>query len=316
MSAGAAEIAAVVPTLGESSHLPRALAALRAQSETVEIVLVNQGRRPIALDAGLADRVVPRQRNTGFAAGTNAGIAAVQAPYIATVNDDAIVDPGWAAALRAALAAAPAAAAAQGVNLLLDSPELTDGWGIGWRESLQAVQLGHRGPAPATGGAAREIFGVSAAAALYRREALAAAALAPGVYFDPGLGSYYEDVDLALRLRARGFSALCVPAARAHHGSSTTGRRRPVRRFAALHGNRYLVLARALRGDLWRELPGLWARDLRDLGGALLRADLTQLLGIPVGWARALLRLRRYAARGAPLLSRADLLRYPAESQR
>ncbi len=313
MSAAAA-IAAVVPTLGESPHLARVLAALRAQQERVESVLVDQGRQPAVLASGLSDRVVRLERNAGFAAGTNAGIAATTAPYIATVNDDAILDPGWATALRAALAATPAAAAAQGVNLLLDSPQLTDGWGIGWRPSLQAVQLGHRGPAPATGGGAREIFGVSATAALYRRDALAAAALAPGVYFDPDLGSYYEDVDLALRLRARGYSALCVPAARALHGASTTGSRRPVRHVAAVYGNRYLVLARALRGDLWRDLPRLWTRDLRDLGGALLRADVVRVVGIAAGWARALVRLRRYAARGAPPLSRADLLRFGAEN--
>jgi GT2 family glycosyltransferase len=313
VSAGAAAIGAVVPTLGESPHLPRALTALREQGEAVEIVVVDQGRRPLALPAGLADHVVRRERNAGFAAATNAGIAATAAPLIATVNDDAIVTPGWAAALRAALGGAPAAAAAQGINLLLDAPGLADGWGIGWRRSLQAVQLGHGGPAPATGGAPREIFGVSATAALYRRDALAAVALAPGVYFDTQLGSYYEDVDLALRLRARGYSALCVPAARALHGASTTGRRRPLRWRAALTANRYLVLSRALRGEVWRELPRLWTRDLRDLGGALRRADLPGLAGIPAGWMRAALRLRRYAARGAPLLTAADLLRFPAE---
>ncbi len=55
-----------------------------------------------------------------------------------------------------------------------------------------------------------EIFGVSATAAVYRREALRAVA-SGGEVFDPRLGSYYEDVDLAGRLRAAGFARSARP---------------------------------------------------------------------------------------------------------
>jgi O-antigen biosynthesis protein len=278
-------LSAVVPTLGRSPLLIPCLQALRR--EGAEIVVIDQGETPADLGAGLADRVLRPERNLGFAAATNLGIAAASGGWIATVNDDAIVEPGWAAALIAALAADPRAAAAQGVNLLLEAPELADGCGIAWNRWWQAVQIGHGKAAPAPDAQAREVFGVSATAAVYRREALAAVASSAGV-FDQRLVSYYEDVDLACRLRAAGYRALLVPAARARHAGSLTGRTLSRERWRLIYGNRWRVARRHLGGGFWPRLPLLAARDGVDLAQALLRGDGELAAGIVAGWRRAL----------------------------
>jgi GT2 family glycosyltransferase len=276
---------AVVPTLGRSPLLVPALEALRR--EGAEIVVVDQGEAPAAIPAGLADRVLRPGRNLGFAAGTNLGIAAAAGEWIATVNDDALVEPGWLSILIAALAADPRAAAAQGINLLLDAPETADGCGIAWNRWWQAVQIGHGKPAPAATSGVREVFGISATAAVYRREALRAVA-AGGEPFDAGLVSYYEDVDLAVRLRAAGFRALVVPEARARHAGSLTGRTLSRERWRLIYGNRWRVAARHLGGGFWPRVPLLALRDGIDLGRALLRADGALVTGIVAGWGRAL----------------------------
>src|SRR5215472_4458567 len=107
-------VTAVVPTLGRSPWLAACLLALRRQEgervRPLEIVVVDQSPRPLALPSGLADRVLRPERNLGFAGGTNLGIAAAGGELLATVNDDAIVAPGWLAALATALRADPAAA--------------------------------------------------------------------------------------------------------------------------------------------------------------------------------------------------------------
>ncbi len=144
-------LAAVVPTVGASPYLAECLAALRAQEGVaVEIVLVDQSAAGVELPSGLADRVLRPGRNLGFAAGTNLGLQAAEAAaeWLATVNDDAIVEPGWAASLIATLTQQPNSAAAQGVNLRLDDPALADGWGLAWNRRWQAVQLGHGKPPP------------------------------------------------------------------------------------------------------------------------------------------------------------------------
>lgn len=310
-------ISAVLPTLGRSPLLVPSLRALREDGGSeMEIVVVDQGESPLALPPGLADRVLRPAGNRGFTGGTNAGIAAASGELVATVNDDLLVERGWTAALAAVLAAEPRAAAAQGVNLLLDRPELADGWGLAWNRAFQAVQLGHGEPAPSPDQPVREVFGVSATAALYRRAALTALALPGGQVFDERLGSYYEDADLAGRLRAAGWKALSVPAARARHaGGASSGKAGPWarRRWASLYGNRWLVAARLLGSGFWPRVPVLAARDGKDLLRALFEGRWAQVAGIGAGWVRALRLLPAFIRRGRPAvpMSEIERFRYP-----
>ena len=313
-------VAAVVPTLGASPLLVRSLAALRDDAArsgiALELIVVHQGTGALPPEAErLADRVIRPGANLGFAGGTNRGIAAALAggsEWIATVNDDALVEPGWTAALAAGLAARPEAAAAQGVNLDLARPAVADGWGLLWNGAWQAVQAGHGLPPPGPEEPAREVFGVSATAALYRRAALEAAALPGGQIFDERLGSYYEDADLACRLRARGWTALAVPAARALHAGGATGRAlaRGRARLRRLYRNRLLVAARLLGGGLWRRLPAIAWRDAKDLARALGRGELGGAAAVLGGWAWALADLPRYARRGPPAVPLPELRRF------
>jgi GT2 family glycosyltransferase len=371
----APEITAVVPTVGRSPWLAACLRALRRQADaaSLEILVVDQAPQPLALPPGLADRVLRPERNLGFAGGTNLGLATARGELLATVNDDAVVGPGWLAALTAALRADPRAAAAQGINVLAspagmetgvgdgsgggggdddarpgdrlgqDEPERIDGCGLGWNRWWQAIQIGHGEPLPPAGGnlAPAEIFGVSATAALFRRSALAEVALG-GQVFDPRLVSYYEDSELAGRLRAAGFSALLVPAARARHAGSASGRTAAAgrERWRLIYGNRYLAAARLLGRGLWPRLPLMLLRDLLDVVGpaallhALLRRDRRLLpgdrgtgpgarrgrvSGMAAGWGRALRHLPAFARTGAPAPSPTEvarLSRWPARWRR
>jgi GT2 family glycosyltransferase len=309
-----AGISAVVPTLGSSPLLSACLAALREQGPGIEVVLVCPHREGLPLAAAAADRVVETARPVGFAAAMNRGLALATTPLVAAVNDDVLVERGWAAALAGALQARPGAAAAQGVNVSFAEPGTADGCGLGWNRWLQAVQVGHGRPALAADAAERQVFGVSATAALYRRQALAAVALRGNGAFDERLGSYYEDVDLAVRLRARGFEAYLVPRARARHAASTTGGRAPFRRARSIYGNRLLVLARALGRGFWPALPRLLARDLADAARALALADWKLLAAIPSGWLSAAPRFAGFARAGAPHLTARALRSFGAES--
>lgn len=280
-------LTAVVPTLGRSQWLVPCLEALRQDAHGIEILVVDQGDHPADLPAGLADRVIRPGRNLGFAAGTNLGIAESSRELVATVNDDALVEPGWTGRLVETLDLHPRASAVQGVNLVLASPQLADGCGIAWNRWDQAVQIGHGKSAPPATGPVREVLGVSATAAIYRRAALLAVAR-KGEVFDSRLISYYEDVDLAVRLRAAGWSALVVPAARARHAGSATGATLSRERWRLIYGNRWRVASRAFGGAFWLRFPRMLLRDVVDLGRAVVSADLPRASGIVAGWGRAL----------------------------
>jgi GT2 family glycosyltransferase len=62
-----------------------------------------------------------------------------------------------------------------------------------------------------------DVFGASGSSAFYRAEALRRAG-----GFDPLLGSYYEDVDLAFRLRWAGYRCVFSPGSVIHHDVSAT----------------------------------------------------------------------------------------------
>jgi len=326
-------VTAVVPTLGASPLLAECVRALHGQEVPIEVVLVRQG--PQALDEGAlrhgtltdstlgapANREIALPENVGFAAATNRGIGTATGKYVATVNDDVVVGEGWAGALVEALEADPTAAAAQGVNLIAPLSEGSegssttgpddlpvDGWGIGWNRTVQAIQLGRGEPPPRRDAPSRRVFGVSATAALYRREALLRVAL-PGSgrqpevleVFDSRLESYYEDVDLARRLRAAGYTALSVPRARARHAGSLTGQGLGARRWRLIYGNRYAVAAGLLGSGFWRAVPKMAARDLADLAAAVGALDGAKILGIKTGWCRALRLVPGFTRGGAPV---------------
>lgn len=173
--------------------------------------------------------------NLGFAAGNNHAIARCRTTYVALLNPDAFPAPDWLQHLMAAAQAHPQAAAFGSRQVCWEDPSRLDGIGdcyhlsgLAWREAHGRVQTtAHL--------VAREIFAPCAAAALYRR-----AALAEVGGFDEHYFCYMEDVDLGFRLRLAGHTARYVPEAVVDHvGGATSGGKRSD--FSVFHGHRNLV---------------------------------------------------------------------------
>ncbi len=311
--AASPRLSAIVPTLGLSPWLIPCLEALRRDGgEELEILLVVQGQAPLPEAERLADRVLRWPSNLGFAAANNLGAAAARGDCLATVNDDAIVGEGWCRALLDALERRPEAMAAQGANVRLDDPATIDGAGLTWNRFWQAVQIGHGEPAADLPGGITEVFGVSATAAVYRRGALEALGGGEPALFDPRLFAYYEDVDLACRLRGRGGRALLVPAVRTRHAGSVSGERLPGGKLRLIYRNRQLVVARLLGRAFWLRWPRILLRDAADLWQAMRRR--TPAAGIVAGLGDALVRWPGFARLGPPLVPLAELRRFRIET--
>jgi GT2 family glycosyltransferase len=300
MALSPASVTAVVPTVGRSPVLLDCLAALRQEGgAALRILLVEQGDAVPALPAALDVERLRAPAALGFARAANLGIATATTPWVALVNDDAVPRAPWLEPLVAALERDSGAAAAQGVNLDRGEPATIDGCGLAWNERWQAVQLLHGHAASEAPLGDREVFGVSATAAVFRSTALEQVS-GPGGVFDPRLQSYYEDADLACRLRASGWSARLVAGAVCRHaGSSSTTESD---RLALVYRNRYLVLARLLGRAFWPRLPILVLRDLATLLAAAARGRGARALAIARGLASAPLRLAGFASLGPPLL--------------
>ncbi|MBI2484300.1 glycosyltransferase family 2 protein [Candidatus Uhrbacteria bacterium] len=181
--------------------------------------------------------VIRETRNTGFAAAHNRIIGRVSSDYILVLNDDCALEPDYVAALVEQMEQYRDAGSATGVLYRIGS--LTGGFTRDIIDTLglcinHSFYTGNIGSGARKSLATRDpfiVFGVSATAALYRREALEQCASLSGAdanvkqYFDEQFFIYKEDADLAARLYRSGWNAYCVPKAEGYHVRSTKSMR-------------------------------------------------------------------------------------------
>ncbi|MFN2385081.1 MAG: glycosyltransferase family 2 protein [Thermoanaerobaculia bacterium] len=273
------EVACIVVNRDGGDSLFAAIRSVRAQVEIdLSIIVVDNAsaapeRERLAREAPEA-RVIAFSRNLGFAGAANEGIARTRSPFVLLLNNDAVLAADYVCRLAARLALDDRLAGAQGLVLTRDGSRV-DSAGIFWSPRGEALPvLGERETAAVTH-SAFEVAGVSATAALFRREALDSVA-SHGEVFDPAFFAYYEDADLSLRLARKGWRFVCDPAAVARHEGSRTGRRTPLKRAIWISRNRWRTLYRNFDETL-----------LRRSFGSILRADLAHARQL--GWRGILL---------------------------
>jgi GT2 family glycosyltransferase len=228
--------------------------------------------------------------NTGFARGNNLALPYLEdCDWIALVNPDAYVDAGWLEALLEAVTRYQDCAMFASCLVKANEPAVLDGLGDSFHMSGMAWRLGHGAARADSPVADKEVFAPCAAAALYRRDALVALG-----GFDEDFFCYFEDVDLAFRLRLAGHKCMLVGNAMVHHvGSATTGDQKSD--FAVYYGHRNMVwcYVKNMPGMLfWLLLPlHLMANGatiirfvLRGQAGTILRAKWDAIKGIPRMW--------------------------------
>ena len=307
------DAAVLIVNYNSGAWLARAVDALARQSvKGFRIVVVDNDSRDGSAEGieGRAENLVLIRAgsNLGFAAGNNLALRhAGDARWIVLLNPDAFPEPEWLERFLQAAEAAPDCAFFGCRMLMADVPGRLDGTGDMYHASGASWRRDHGVRVDEGSSASGEIFGPCAAAALYARQALDEVG-----GFDERYFCYHEDVDLAFRLRLRGYRCAYVPqAVVAHVGSGITGKRSD---FATYYGHRNLVwtyVKNMPAALLWLFLPLHIAMSLvaiavgaaRGQLGVMLRAkrDALRDLGAVLGQRRAIQRERR--AGTAALLS-------------
>lgn len=196
-------VSVVIPAYRAEATLPALLASLAAgQQRPDEVVVADDGTPGFALppSAGLPVRALSLPHGGPIAA-RNAGWRATTGEWVAFLDSDCSVTPGWCAALRAAAAAHPEAA-------ILEGPLRESYRGRFFRHWAENLRPGR----------------YPTANVAYRRAVLeAVGGLDPA--FRWGRFYFREDSDLALRALAHG-SAVWVEGARVDHHGRPLGFRR------------------------------------------------------------------------------------------
>jgi GT2 family glycosyltransferase len=190
-------------------------------------------------------RLVRLSVNGGFCAAANAGIAVARGRFIQLLNNDAEVTAGWAeAGLRPF--ADPTVGSVAPLVLIRSDPTRVDSAGDGYAWFGWPFKRGHGEPAAHwENQSPGDVLGASGSSAFYRAEALRRVG-----GFDETFGAYYEDIDLALRLRWAGYRCRFEPSCRILHDVSATYD----------HGSPQLQRLMARNAELifWRDLPPGW----------------------------------------------------------
>jgi GT2 family glycosyltransferase len=298
-------VSVIVPNLNGAALLPRCLAALARQSfREFEVIVVDNGSTDgsgrAAPPADLELRLIELESNSGFTGACNRGFRESRGRFIAILNNDAVPEPGWLAALVAAAeSGAPVGMVASRV-LALREPGTVDSLGLlPARNGLVYLRgMGEPDRPDAELPATEEVFGPSGVAALYRREMLDRIGFLAEPYF-----AYYEDADLAFRGRWAGWRCLLANQARVRHRHSATADAMDLPKTYYLHRNRLWTvwrdwpLAAFVRNFPWFFLYNfltVWRAILFEgnLHAVKARMDAVMGLGQQLQWRRTQRRLR------------------------
>lgn len=284
-------VAVSVVTFESEALIADCLDAVRAQGESVREVLVADN----ASRDGTAQLVTDRypgvsfrrmERNIGYGAAHNLNFARSRQRYFLALNPDVVLRPGFVARLVEVLERDRSLGAATG-RLVRPGPEgRIDSAGIGY-DRLRTRFI-DRGCGQRRDRFTREedVFGPCGAAALYRRAALEQVSRAQESPFAERFFMYYEDVDLAWRLRRAGWRTRYVPDAESVHLRGGCGASSAFVEYHLVRNRLWLSLRNASLRDLALELPGLALFEGVKLVQALARPHVRsaladQIAGVP-----------------------------------
>lgn len=299
--------AVYIPNFNGCARLRAALASLMEQTVPVDVVVADNGSSDASVEMAREEfaevAVLELGRNLGFGAAINRAVREHPGDPVILLNNDASAEPRFVEALLERASGGVETVA--GVLIQERDPARIDSAGVVADRTLMGFDYLHGEPVERAL-SAPDPLGPTGGAALYRRDAFDAVG-----GFDERIFLYYEDLDLALRMRAGGARCRLAAEARAVHTYSASLGAGSPRKFAHTGWSRGYVLGRyrvmSSPGGALRTL----AREGAVCAGQLVRARTTAgLRGRLDGWRAGRHEGERSAA-GAPLLgiSTAEALR-------
>lgn len=258
----------IIPSYSRTDLLHSCLAAVqRFRPSDSEVIVVDDGspgQKVSAVAATWSDvRIVRRNESGGFCAAVNAGLNVARGAVIEVLNDDAQPSAGWAEAALDHFSD-PRIVAVAPLVLMGPDGQRIDSAGDEFFLGGVAQKRHHGKPLAQVVLRAGRVFGACGCGAFFRRTALQTIG-----GFPEDFGAYFDDVDVAFRLRWAGGEVWFEPRSRLlHWGAASYGRP---------HGSLLVQQSRNEERLFWRHVPRhLWARAVPQhlavlLGKAWLR---------------------------------------------
>jgi GT2 family glycosyltransferase len=212
----------IIPVLNNAALTHRCLESIVKETAggTYEVIVVDNGsdeptRQMLSGVGGL--RLIRNDTNVGFVGASNQGAAAAKAEFVVFLNNDTIVLPDWLDALIRTFERDPLVGAV-GAKLVYPSGRLQEAGGIIWSDGHGWNYGRNEDPNAPAFGYVREVDYCSGACLAVRRSLFEQL----GGFDNRYAPAYYEDVDLAFRLREAGYRVLYQPASQIVHFEGAT----------------------------------------------------------------------------------------------
>jgi GT2 family glycosyltransferase/glycosyltransferase involved in cell wall biosynthesis len=221
-AADAPVVSIVIPVYNHFRHTLTCLRSLAAHPGTIpfEAIVVDDGsidETPQRLAEIRGIRAHRNPRNLGFIGACNAGAALARGEYVLFLNNDTAVTEGWLEALVGTFVQRPDCGLA-GAKLVYPDGRLQEAGGIVFRDG-SGWNYGRFGdPRDCAHEYVREADYCSGAAIMLRRELFERL----GGFDAHYAPAYYEDTDLAFKVRAAGLKVYYQPAATVVHFEGVT----------------------------------------------------------------------------------------------
>lgn len=238
-------VSVIIPTFGQARITLRCLRMI-ADSQTAtpfEVIVAEDASGDpdmMLLDAVPGLRLIRNQSNLGFLHNCNAAAMLARGRYLLFLNNDTEPLPGFIDAL-VALAEARPEVGLVGSRLLFPDGRLQEAGCIVWQDGTGTNYGRGDDPSLPRYNTVREVDYISGASILLKRDLFETLG-----GFDPLFApAYYEDVDLAFRIRARGLLVMYQPASVViHHEGLSHGTDVTTGIKAQQEVNRHRLLAR------------------------------------------------------------------------
>lgn len=161
-------------------------------------------------------KVVKNKWNNGFAGGHNQGITLSESDYILVLNPDVILQKDYVKNIIGEMEQNIKIGSATGKLYREMDKHVLDSTGLIIKKNRRAFDRGSGETDRGQYNLLQDIFGVSGAAAIYRREMIKDISI-DGQFFDETFFAYKEDVDVSWRAQLLGWKSMFVPSAIAEH---------------------------------------------------------------------------------------------------
>ncbi len=210
----------IIVTIGAKDYLRSCLDSLFVQSHPpFEIIVIDNSLKSNFIqqinDWYPSVKVFPSSKNLFYASGMNRGIGLSSGEFVLCLNDDVVLDKNFIQEGLKGFSIKKNIGMVSG-KLLRQDKEILDSAGLYLSIYRAAKERGYGNLDLGQFEKNGFVFGVSGAAAFYRRQMLEKIKK-HGDYFDSRFKMFYEDLDLSWRANKSGWRGYYIPRAVAYH---------------------------------------------------------------------------------------------------